>query len=47
MENTDEKKDKKPEDKDHGIKDGLILGAEDHIKITDKTTGEVVLNKRG
>ena len=35
------------EKKDDTVKDGIILQSEDHIRITDKTTGKVILDKRG
>jgi hypothetical protein len=37
----------KKEKKDDTVKDGIILQSEDHIKIVDKKTGIVILDKRG
>ncbi len=42
MKETDEVK-----DKDDGVRDGIILSAEDHIKIIDKESGKTLLDKRG
>lgn len=43
MKNTQTEQEKK----DDAVKDGIILQSEDHIKIIDKTTGKVILDKRG